>query len=462
MNSDQEIRDYDAWFQNLTARLREYVVVHRNGGIVYTNQAFAAAVGSLPDKLEGTPVKRFIVPEDCSKLQQAERDLDAGFPVEPFEISIYPGDGSLRQVLANLDKVPYGGIASTLMVLSDVTGQRLAEQELRASEERYRLLGEIIPFGVWTTDRAGNFTYCSDSFMSLLGLLPEDLLEFRWIQKLPPQDRDRTLTDWKQFMETCCFWDYEYRVIDQMGKERFILSRGAPILDEQGVALSFSGIHLDITELRSAIRRLEASLREKEVVIKEVHHRVKNNMAVISGFISLQSGYTEDPVLVKKLEECQQRVKTMALVHEHLYQGKSLEFIDSAYYIGSLVHDLVNASLLNTPVDCEICVDHMNINLDIAIPCGLIVNELVTNALKHAFSGRTEGRIRVLMQLTPQHRYHLVVEDNGIGLPPDFECSCQSTLGMQLVDVLVNQLGGDMAVSSEQGTRFVIEFPEKF
>jgi PAS domain S-box-containing protein len=462
MDPDREKYGQEAWFQKLAAYLADSVIIHRDGDIVAASPSFAEAVGCMPDELIGAHLDRFIAPGYREMVRNAAMDVESGAPVEPCEISIRTNGGSERRVRVRIGRITYGGLPSTLMVLSDKTDQMNAELELKASEDRYRMLGEIVPFGVWITDPKGNFTYCSDSFMSLLGLHPEDLLEFRWIQKLPPQDRDRTRADWRQCIETGCLWDYEYRVIDQAGRERFVLSRGAPVLDANGSILSFTGIHLDITALRSAIRRLEASLREKEVVIKEVHHRVKNNMAVISGFISLQAGYTDDPVLSKKLEECQQRVKTMALVHEHLYQGRSLEFIDSAYYLGSLVKDLVDSSLLKTRIDYDICVDHMNINLDIAIPCGLIVNELVTNALKHAFTGRAEGEIRVEMHLTPMHRYQLVVEDNGTGLPPGFERFSQSTLGMQLVNVLVNQLGGEMAVASNHGTRFTIEFPEKF
>jgi two-component sensor histidine kinase len=241
-----------------------------------------------------------------------------------------------------------------------------------------------------------------------------------------------------------------------------VLSRGAPHKDAAGKITSWVGIHLDITERKRYEERLEASLREKEVVIKEVHHRVKNNMQVISGFLELQSNYIEDPVAIEKLIESQRRVRTMALVHEKLYQSKSLVAINAAEYIKSLIADLMDSYSVSTPVDVSVDVDDVNITLDMAIPCGLIINELVTNSLKYAFRGRSEGKISLLLHHQEDHTFSLVVQDDGVGLPPDFETRSAASLGMQLVGVLVHQLGGEMKSNSDHGTRFTIVFPEKF
>ena len=268
--------------------------------------------------------------------------------------------------------------------------------------------------------------------------------------------------DWKQCINSGCFWDYEYRIIAKDGKDMYVHSRGTPIHDSNGNITSWAGIHFDITDFRLASNRLEASLREKEVVIKEVHHRVKNNMQVISGFLLLQSQYLSDPTSVQMMEEAQQRVKTMALVHERLYQSRSLEFIDAADYISSLVHDLLNASMLTTIVGTRVEIDPVNINLDMAIPLGLIINELVTNALKYAFIGRSKGQIAVCLHFKDDHHFHLTVRDDGVGLPSDYSARSATTLGTQLVNVLVRQSGGEMKVESNNGAVFRISFPEKF
>ncbi|MCX6685060.1 MAG: PAS domain S-box protein [Methanoregula sp.] len=405
------------------------------------------------------------------------KDLDAGaFALMTQEQygKIQDGDGIIFETVHQSKEgrripievssriIQYSAGTAIISIVRDISERKKAESALRESEKRYRMVGELIPFGVWMCNAEGNFTYLSESFLNLLNLTLADCANFSWVQRLPMEDRDRTLSDWKQCVQTSCFWDYEYRIIDREGKEHFVLSRGSPLYDQSGNVISWVGIHLDITERRRYENRLESSLREKEVIIKEVHHRVKNNMQVISGFLLLQSNYIDDPLAVEKLNECQRRIKTMALVHEKLYQSKSLEFINTADYIQSLVSDLMESYTISTEIDLKMNIEQVNINLDTAIPCGLIINELVTNALKYAFKDRPTGKIILDLHLGADHRFTLIVQDNGVGLPSDYEARSAASLGMQLVKVLIRQLGGEMNISNEKGARFEISFPEKF
>jgi PAS domain S-box-containing protein len=449
-------------YRTLVDQLPDYIIVNRNGVLLYVNPAAARMLGYDPTEITGMTIDRFISPGSMPRVVDAMSRRVSGEPVGLYEIDIVSSDHSLRTVIVKGVLIQFDDAQATLTVLTDITQRKQAEEALRASEDRYRKIGELIPFGVWMADVHGNFTYLSQSFIDLLGLSNEEYATSGWFARLPSQDRDRTVADWKQCVRTGCFWDYEYRLIDETGKVRYILSRGAPIPDSAGKVTSWVGIHFDVTELRMTTTRLETSLREKDVVIKEVHHRVKNNMQVISGFLLLQSQYLTDPLSIKMMEEAQQRVKTMALVHERLYQSRSLEFIDAADYITSLVADLMNSSQLDTHIETRVEVDHININLDMAIPMGLIINELVTNSLKHAFRGRNAGLITVSMHPGADHRYYLTIQDDGVGLPADYTNRSATTLGTQLVRVLVGQLGGSMTVSGKNGTEFAISFPEKF
>jgi two-component sensor histidine kinase len=152
----------------------------------------------------------------------------------------------------------------------------------------------------------------------------------------------------------------------------------------------------------------------------------------------------------------------MALVHEKLYQSKHLGFINVAEYIKSLTSELQESYVVQTEVKFEVDVENININLDTAIPCGLIINELLTNSLKYAFKGKSSGTLGISLHLSPDHQFTLKVSDDGVGLPTNFDIKSTATLGMQLVQVLVRQLGGEIRITSQQGTTFTITFPEKF
>jgi PAS domain S-box-containing protein len=449
-------------YRTLVNQLPDYIIVHREGVIQYVNPPAARMLGYTPSGIMGMTIDRFISPRSLPVVANAMERRKAGETVGFYEISIVAHDGNQREVIVKGVQILYDGTPATLNVLTDITELRQAEEALHSSEERYRKIGDLIQFGVWMADADGNFTYLSQSFLDLLEMPFTECVNGGWMKRLAAQDRDRTATDWKQCIGSGCFWDYEYRITSKAGKDTFVLSRGAPIIDSRGNVTSWAGIHFDITDLRLSANRLEASLREKEIIIKEVHHRVKNNMQVISGFLLLQSQYITDPKSVQMMEDAQQRVKTMALVHERLYQSRSLEFIDAADYIRSLVADLMNSSILSTAIGTEVEVDHINITLDMAIPIGLIINELVTNSLKHAFAGRPQGKLTINLHLGDDHRVHLTVGDDGAGLPSDYSERSMTTLGTQLVKVLVGQLGGEMKIESSNGAKFIISFPEKF
>lgn len=226
---------------------------------------------------------------------------------------------------------------------------------------------------------------------------------------------------------------------------------------QQGSAAITVGI--DITDRNQAETELRASLKEKEVLLKEIHHRVKNNLQVISSLLKLQSGYIDNPSTLALFTDSQNRVKAMALIHEKLYQSSDLSRIQVSDYIQKLTNNLfqsysVNASAVKLIVD----IDDVFLDVDTAIPCGLIINELISNSLKYAFSGREQGEISLEFHLIEPQKYRLKISDNGVGLPPDFSLEETESLGLQLVWNLTEQLGGNIKLYSNNGTCFEITF----
>lgn len=454
---ESELR-YHMIFDNAT----DAILIHDPAGtILNANQIASRQSGYSLSRLQEFRLQDLgLLPSGGFSAEQNTELQSKGFYL--FESLLMTRDGIPISVEIICKIIEYNGRPAILSTIRDITERRLAQEALRESETRYQMIGDLVPFGVWACDAQGNFSYLSKSFLSVLGTTLEECRKNGWMHLLPREDVDRTIADWRQCIQTGAFWDYEYRIADKSGRVFIVLSRGAPHTDSAGKITSWVGIHLDITERKRYEERLEASLREKEVIIKEVHHRVKNNMQVISGFLELQSNYIDDPQAVEKLIECQRRVRTMALVHEKLYQSRTLGVINAAEYIKSLIADLMNSYMVSTPVDVTVEVDDVNINLDMAIPCGLIINELVTNSLKYAFAGRTNGKLSLVMHHQEDHTFSLTVQDDGVGLPPDYEARSAASLGTQLIIVLVHQLGGEMKAETDHGARFTITFPEKF
>jgi two-component sensor histidine kinase len=217
----------------------------------------------------------------------------------------------------------------------------------------------------------------------------------------------------------------------------------------------------DITPRKQAEEALRASLHEKEILLKEIHHRVKNNMQVISSLLSLQSRHLTDKAAIEMFRESQQRIRSMALVHEKLYQSKDLSRIDFSKYIESLIMFLFHSYRVNSDL-VRMKTEVRNVLLDInsAIPCGLIINELVMNALKHAFPGGRKGEIIVSLRPSGDDRFILSVSDDGVGFPAGLDFHKTETLGMQLVTMLVDQLDGTISLERKRGTRFEVVFRE--
>jgi len=216
----------------------------------------------------------------------------------------------------------------------------------------------------------------------------------------------------------------------------------------------------EIAENKATQASLAESLQEKELLIKEVHHRVKNNMQVISSLLSIQAEGVGDDRYVSLLNESQQRIKSMALIHETLYQSKDLLKIDFQEYIDSLATSLSRSYIVpGVEVMVSVKVEDVELDLDTAVPCGLIINEVVSNALKHAFEGKDGPGLIDISFVSDDHRFYLKIADNGRGLPEDFDCRNHTSMGMEIVTILTSQLEGNLKSSNDEGAVFEIDFP---
>ena len=336
-----------------------------------------------------------------------------------------------------------------------------AEAALKESAEKYKSLVNNVKLGVFrsTTGPDGGFLEVNPAMEEITGYSREELLRMSvsglYVRS---EERGAVLGEIAAAKGKTVTKELKFRRKD--GTEIVVSDMKVAVRDNAGQVQYFDGIIEDITERKKAEEKLKASLEEKEVLLKEIHHRVKNNLQVISSLLNLQSGYIEDERYAEMFKESQNRVRSMALVHEKLYQSKDLVRIDLAGYIESMVQELRRAyGAEGARIAVKAEVDDIRLGVDQAMPCGLIINELVSNCMKHAFSQREGGEIRIAMRQVGGDEVELEVSDNGAGISEGMEIRNAETLGLRLVSILAeDQLGGEMELDRTEGTRFRIRF----
>jgi PAS domain S-box-containing protein len=307
--------------------------------------------------------------------------------------------------------------------------------------------------GIFGIDEEGRCTFINKSALEMLGYKPHELLK-KDIHKLIhhsykdgspyPEEKCPMLISIKtkegSLIDNEVFWHSD-------GTSFPIEYSSYPIKDgpeTNGAVITFT----NITERKRYLEQIEASLSEKEVLLREIHHRVKNNLQIISSILNLQSGYITDKHSLEVFEESKNRVRSMALIHEKLYQNESLSRLSLKEYVQELVVNLVNSYRRDSKnVESKIEIEEISLATDMAIPLGLIINELVSNSLKYAFPQAREGLIFISITKEENNKYKMIVGDNGVGFPKDFDYKNTNTLGLQLVTSLVSQLNGEIIVN---------------
>jgi len=346
--------------------------------------------------------------------------------------------------------------------IRDISERKLAEQALHESEDRYRDLVENSQELIFTHDLEGKLLSVNKIAAQLTGYPVKDLLGMNLTALLVPEVR-HLFAAYLTEIKTKGMARGRMRVRTASGENRYWEYSNTLRTKDVTVPI-VRGLAHDITERERAEKLIQASLTEKEVLLKEIHHRVKNNLQVISGLLTLQAAQTNDEKLQRMVKESQGRIWTMALIHQTLYQSGNLVDIDMADYIRSLAGNLLSShakAAMPPAIDFDLM--PLRLAIDKAIPLGLIINELMTNAMKHAFPDGRSGEIRIALQecrgtTDGAPCYELTVADNGAGLPAGFDATKYKSLGLQLVTMLSKQLGGSMAIESSDGTSVHVVF----
>jgi PAS domain S-box-containing protein len=348
------------------------------------------------------------------------------------------------------------------VTISDITERKRAEEALQEREAELREAQRVAHIGNWYWNAKTDATTGSDELLRIYGFDPatDNMPAFREQNGLcyPTAEWERINEAVHETLRTGVGYKLDVQAF-RGGAPIWLTTRSEVVLDTDGQIVGLLGTVQDITERKEVMEALKASLSEKEVLLKEIHHRVKNNMQVISSLVSLQADGSKDETVREVLKDVTYRVRSMALVHEKLYQSNDLARIDFAEYVRSLLSYLWRAhGDAAASVRLTLDLEPVSLPVDTAVPCGLILNELAGNALKHAFRGRSEGEVTVSLQNSVDGRIRLSLADNGVGLPPGFDWREAPSLGLNLVRLLSKQLVANVEVSGEEGTRFEIVF----
>ncbi|MEB3335893.1 MAG: histidine kinase dimerization/phosphoacceptor domain -containing protein [Leptolyngbyaceae bacterium] len=331
----------------------------------------------------------------------------------------------------------------------------IVEESLRHSEERYRAIVEDQTELIARFQPDGTLTFINEAYCRYFKRSRQELMNSSYEPVIFDADRELITSMLNSLNSENPVATIEHRVIVD-GEVRWMQWINRIILDDQDRFIEFQSVGRDINARKQAEQQLQTSLK---VLLKEVHHRVKNNLQMVYSLLRLQYRRIKDQQAAEVLLESQNRVKSISLIHEKLYGAEDVSKIDFAQYISSLTASLFSSyNISSATVTLNTQVEAISLAIDKAIPCGLIINELVSNSLKYAFPERS-GQIQVELTADQENQITLIIKDDGIGLPEQFDLTTADSLGLQLVQDFVAQLEGAIQIVHEKGTEFRIVFP---
>jgi PAS domain S-box-containing protein len=362
----------------------------------------------------------------------------------------------------------WGKVVRVIGNIMDITDRKRTEEALRESEERFRGAFQYSAIGMAIISPHGTWVKVNRSVCSIVGYSEDELSTMTFQDITHPDDLDSDLNYVRQMLageiET---YTMEKRYFHKRGDIVWGLLSVALVRDGAGTPLYFISQIQNITDSKQAETSLKASLAEKEVLLREVHHRVKNNLAAITGLLEMQQKGVTDPAALASFQALSVRIKSMALVHEGLYRSENLSRIDLQEYLFALISHLRTSFGVRSNIRCSVNAADVEMGLELAVPSAMIINELVTNAIKHAFPTGGPGpgseccEILVMAEADGDD-FTLTVADNGVGLPPDLDWTSTASLGLRLVRMLgEHQLGGQLQLHQAEGTRFVLRFTSR-
>jgi len=464
-NAEEALKECEEKYKTLFEFNPNYtILVGRNGVLLDVNVATEQMINISKDELIGKSFSELAIfpKEDLDLHGEMFSRILTQKNVAPYRSRVIAKDGKIRWVLNQTTAIMKDDKLNYVLVIGrDITEYKKAEDKLKENAERFSAVAESAVDAIVTTDANGTIIFFNPSLTKIFGYKKEEMKGKPLTILMPERFKKQYLDELQKFKK-----HGKHRLMGKIvtttglkkDKKEFSFEMSLTTWKSKGKPY-FTSIIRDLTERQKADEQIKKSLQEKEVLLREIHHRVKNNMQIISSLLNLQIQYEILDETVGVLKESHGRVKSMVMIHEKLYQSDSFSKINFKEFLPNLVSDIFYSYGIKTgTIGRELDIEDVNIGIDTAIPLGLIINELVTNSVKHAFP-QSEGTINIKLKSLPEQMV-LIISDDGIGLPKNLNIEKTNTLGLQLVNSLVKQIDGEVEICRNNGTEFKITFKE--
>lgn len=464
------LKESEEKFRMLSEQSLMAVLIIQDNVARYANEAYSKILEYPIDEIlawEANQIFQTIHPEDRKSVIEQARKKQIGLEngiITHYTYRIITRSGKVKWVENYSKTIQYGDKLADFVTLIDISETVIAERAKQESENRYQNLVETMNEGLAIIDINNKLTYVNPKLIQMTGYSRKELID-RTIFDFFGEEDIMIISDHfsKHKKGLSGLFEMEWRKKD--GSKLYTMISTQPILDEQGNNSGSSAVVTDITdlkkyekELESRTESLEKALKEKESLMRELHHRVKNNLQIISA-ITIMQEETVDEKQKNVFKEYQNRIKSMAKIHEILYRSEDIEYIDMEGYILNLIQNLIlSYNVDQERIKIDLKIENLDLNISKAMHYGLIINELISNAIKYAFPGDRKGKLSVTIKKTHEDRIILIVEDNGIGMPSEINYTNPSTMGLKIIKTSTDQLKGEIILEKNKGTKWKIIF----
>ncbi len=455
---ETSLKESEARYRYIIQKNPISIFLIRNGKYIYANSAALVRLGyKYSSEIVGMDFDRTVSSSDMDEIAKRTVRLLNGENNPPMELTLVRPDGGSSLTEATFFPINLSDGPAILVMAQDITDRRMLEKKILHEEFKFNALTESSTAGIYFTDKDGDCVYANRSWLEMSGLTMDEAKGKGWMNALHPDDKDSIGEKWYESVKSNGRWSFDYRFVNKKGETVWINGTAAAIYNPESGLSGYVGTNINITESKAAEEKIQSLLTEKDLLLREVHHRIKNNMNTISGLLLLQANSMKDGAAVTALNDAQSRVQAMMIMYDKLYRSEDYRKMSVKEYFEKFIDEIFIIFENSRQVRIEKDIEDFVLDTKILFPLGIIINELITNAFKYAFPDGSDGMIKVSVKKM-NDAVSISVRDNGIGVSDEVVSSKSGGFGLNLVTALTEQIKGTVRIVKDNGTVVEIIF----